>query len=46
MGGIVFLILGFLAFPLNAFAGFRPSFMLDSCVWETTHIMIVNDYSR
>jgi hypothetical protein len=31
-----------LAFPLTSFALIRPSFQLEACTWEATHIVVVN----
>lgn len=36
-------MLGFLLVPLTVFAGIRPSFMLDSCAWKASHIVIATE---
>jgi hypothetical protein len=40
---ILFLILSFVILPSGVFAGIRPSFMLDSCTWNATHIVVVTE---
>jgi hypothetical protein len=39
---LTFSVLVLLAFPLTSFAIIGPSFELEACTWEATHIVVVN----
>lgn len=40
---MLLLLLSFIILPAGVFAGFRPSFRLDYCAWEATHIIVVTE---